>query len=112
MLAMLEEEDQETRGGNIILPRPPSPKGSNELTDVDPDSTDEETPGNINHLESGLLNAPCEFQPREPFDSELEVQAAPSKKGERQTESVKLSKKLLHLKSMQPAQVCPLLMLQ
>ena len=40
MLAMLEEDNQETHGGNIILQ---PPKGSNKLTDVDSDSTGEET---------------------------------------------------------------------
>ena len=88
---MLEEENQETCGGNIILQ---PPEGFNELTDMYSDSTDEETPGNINHLESGLLNAPCEFQPRKPSDSEEpEAQAAPSMKRKQQTESVKWSKK-------------------
>ena len=110
MLAMLEEEDQENREGNIIFQ---PPEGSNELTDVDSDSTDEETPGNINDLGSGLLNTPCEFQPGGSSDSEeLEAQAAPSKKRKRQTESVKWSKKFLSLKSMKPAHLCLLLMLQ
>ena len=84
---MLKEENQETCGGNIILH---IPEGFNKLTDMYSDSTDEETPGNINHLGSGLLNAPCEFQPRKPSDlEEPEAQAAPSMKRKQQTESVK-----------------------
>ena len=44
-------------------------------------AADEEMPRNINHLGSGLLNAPCEFQPGEYSDTkEPEAQAAPSKK--------------------------------
>ena len=62
-----------------------APEGSNELTDVDSDSTEEETPGEINHLRNGLLNAPCEFQPRKPSDSEEPEASTSSTKQEKKT---------------------------